>query len=81
MWQCQTNWPGVSNLALMRVTWPGYAMTVSLNPVSQGSGGVTLPSSSTGVATSSPSVTRPSRLTTSNTTSWTCIGCASPVVL
>ena len=38
MWQCQTNWPGLSNFALMRVTSPGYAMTVSLNPDSHSSG-------------------------------------------
>jgi hypothetical protein len=23
MWQCQTNWPGRSNVVLIRVTWPG----------------------------------------------------------
>ena len=41
MWQCHTNWPGLSNRAFTRVTWPGYAMTVSLTPDSQSSGGVT----------------------------------------
>ena len=33
MWQCHTNWPGVENVALTRVTSPGSAMTVSFRPL------------------------------------------------
>ena len=85
MWQCQTNWPAVENVALTRVTSPGSASTVSLRPRSHGCGPravlatkATVPVPSSVLAGVTVIVCR---LTTSNPTSWMCIGWASMVVL
>src|SRR5512146_3491734 len=67
MWQCQTYSPAMSNVALTRVISPGYAITVSLYPASQGSGARIPPA--------------PSRLTTWNRTRCRWIGWASTVKL
>jgi len=43
MWQCQTYSPGLSKVAMMRVTSPGCICTVSFQPASLAAGSRSAP--------------------------------------
>src|SRR3954464_7521237 len=76
MWQCQTYCPFMSKVATSRVISPGYAITVSLRPVSHASGGRDGPGGTDGFSGSNGA-----RSSTRNCVWWMWIGCASAVKL